>query len=138
MPNKRTPQHPDPSVARYMHLAKKLPVAGVKMAVASTSPETVATAPSIDIDNEIAREKKLKNDNIAQDIILKRQVADRLFILLGVETAAIFVLAFLQATRWPLHFQLENGSFKILVSATIMQITGMTFVVVRYLFPKPR
>lgn len=108
------------------------------MVVAGTPPETVATAPSIDINNEIAREKKLKNDNAEQDITLKRLVLDRLFAFLWVETAVIFAWAFLQATRWPFHFHLEDWSFKTLVGATILQITGMMFVAVRYLFPKAK
>jgi len=137
MSKRHNPKHPNDTVARYMNFAQQLPTAKViKEAVAAT--DTVATTPSIDINNEIAREQKLKNDNAEQDIALKRLVLDRLFIFLGVETTAIFVLAFCQATRWPLHFRLEDWSFKILVSATIAQITGMVFVVVRYLFPKSR
>jgi len=137
MTKKHKPKQPNDTVARYMNFVQQLPTAKViKEAVAAT--DTVATTPSIDINNEIAREQKLKNDNAEQDIALKRLVLDRLFIFLGVETAAIFVLAFCQATHWPLHFQLEDWSFKILVSATIAQITGMVFVVVRYLFPKSR
>jgi hypothetical protein len=94
------------------------------------------TSSQIDIEQEIAREQKLKNDNIEQDIALKRQTLNRLFRFLGVETAGVFLLAFCQATRWPLQFHLEDWSFKLLMTATILQITGMLFVAVRYLFPK--
>jgi hypothetical protein len=89
----------------------------------------------IDIEQEIARERKLKNDDAEQDIRLKRSTLNRLFIFLAVETVLIFVLAFCQGIHWPHHFHLEDWSFKVLTTATIAQIAGMLFVAVRYLFP---
>lgn len=89
----------------------------------------------IDISQEIARKQQLENENRAQDIRLKRITLDRLFWFLTVETALIFVFAFCQATNWPLDFGLEDWSFRLVVGATIAQITGMLFVAVRYLFP---
>jgi hypothetical protein len=97
---------------------------------------TVASAPSIDINDEIVREQKLKNDNVEQDIKLKRETLNRLFIFLALETGLIFAFSFFQAIRWPAQFHLEDWSFKLLVTVTIMQITGMLYVAVRYLFPK--
>ncbi len=99
--------------------------------------QTVApkTAERIDIEQEIARERKIKNDNAEQDIALKRTTLNRLFRFLTIETALIFLLAFFQGIHWPHHFHLEDWSFKLLVTATIAQITGMLFVAVRYLFP---
>ena len=87
------------------------------------------------IEQEIARERKLKNDDAEQDIRLKRSTLNRLFIFLVAETALIFLLAFFQGIHWPHHFHLEDWSFKLLVTATVAQITGMLFVAVRYLFP---
>jgi hypothetical protein len=107
--------------------AKRQPIRAVQMV--STPPRT-----RIDIEQEIAREQKLKNDNAEQDIALKRQTLNRLF--LGIETTGVFLLAFCQATHWPAQFHLEEWSFKLLMTATILQITGMLFVAVRYLFPK--
>lgn len=88
----------------------------------------------IDIDQEIAREQQIKNENAAQDIRLKRITLNRLFIFLAAETVLIFAFALVQGTQW-FGFHLEDWSFKLLVSATIAQITGMLFVAVRYLFP---
>jgi len=84
---------------------------------------------------EIAREKKLKNDDAEQDIQLKKLTLNRLFIFLASETVLIFVFAFFQATRL-FGFSLEEWSFKLLTSVTIAQITVMLFVAVNYLFPK--
>ena len=90
----------------------------------------------IDINQEIVREQKIRNDNAEQDIRLKRQTLDRLFKFLSAETTLIFLLAIAQATSWPADFHLDEASFRIVVGATIAQITGMLFVAVRYLFPK--
>jgi hypothetical protein len=58
-----------------------------------------------------------------------------LFWFLGIETFLIFAFTFCQATQLPLEFALPEWSFDILVTATILQIAGMVFVAVRYLFP---
>lgn len=87
------------------------------------------------ISREIAREKKLKNDDAEQDIQLKKTTLNRLFIFLASETFLIFMFAFFQATNL-FGFSLEEWSFKLLTSVTIAQITVMLFVAVNYLFPK--
>jgi hypothetical protein len=89
------------------------------------------------ISDELAREKKLKNDDAEQDIQLKKITLNRLFILLACETAIVFFFAFLQATRL-FGFALEEWSFNLLTSVTITQITVMLFVAVNYLFPKKK
>jgi hypothetical protein len=89
----------------------------------------------IDIEQEIARERKIKNDNAEQDIALKRTTLNRLFRFLTAETVAVFAVAFMQAVHKPWNFALQDWSFKLLVTVTIAQITGMLFVAVRYLFP---
>jgi len=89
----------------------------------------------IDIEQEVARKQQLENENTAQDIRLKRITLDRLFRFLIAETALIFLFAFFQAVNWPAQFRLEEWSFRLVVGATIAQITGMLFVAVRYLFP---
>jgi hypothetical protein len=88
-----------------------------------------------DIDDELIREKRLKNDDVEQNIQLKRKVLNRLFWFLGVETLFIFLFAFFQAVKWPFHFELKEWSFNILMTATILQIASMLLVAVRYLFP---
>lgn len=87
-----------------------------------------------DVDEELIRRQRLSNDDVEQNIRLKRVVLNRLFWFLGIETFFIFLFAFMQATHW-LGFTLEQWSFNILITATIAQITGMLFVAVRYLFP---
>jgi|GEM_PF-2393474 len=97
-----------------------------------------APAPEISIAAETARERKLKNDNAEQDIVLKRQTLNRLFWFLGVETALIFAVAICQALRWPHRFHLDEASFRVLTTATILQVAAMLSAAVRYLFPKGR
>jgi hypothetical protein len=87
------------------------------------------------ISDEIAREKKLKNDDTEQDIHLKKSTLNRLFALLVGETIIVFFFTFLQATH-DFHFALDEWSFKLLTSVTIAQITVMLSVAVNYLFPK--
>lgn len=89
------------------------------------------------ISREIAREKKLKNDDTEQDIRLKKITLNRLFIFLAGETIFVFLFAFFQATHL-FGFSLEEWSFKLLTSVTIAQITVMLLVAVQYLFPKSR
>lgn len=91
---------------------------------------------SIDIREELARRERIKNDDAEQDILLKRRTLNLLFYLLFVETLAIFVLSFMQAVHAPWHFAMQDSSFKILVGATILQITAMLSVAVAYLFPR--
>lgn len=100
-----------------------------------TNISTAQQTTTIDINLEIARERKIRNDDAEQDIRLKRSTLNRLFTFLSVETAVIFIFALLQATRYK-GFALEEWSFKLLISATLAQITAMLFVAVRYLFPK--
>lgn len=114
------------SPLRYRKFAELVPSPGGPAPVGSP----------IDINQEIARKQQLENENTAQDIVLKRVTLNRLFWFLTAETATIFLFALFQATSWPDHFRLEDWSFRLVVTATIAQITGMLFVAVRYLFPK--
>lgn len=103
------------------------------------SPPSKKSRPAIAVPHEldeIERERKrLENRDFAQNTQLKRRTLRVLFRFLAIETGMVFVFAFAQATEWPLGFQMEEWSFKLLVTATIAQITGMLFVAVRYLFP---
>lgn len=122
-------QKPDSPRQEVAHYLKALDTAKRKISVNFS-----AKAGKIDIEEETVRAQKIKNDNAEQDIRLKRVTLNRLFILLAAETVLIFIFAFLQATKL-LNFQLEEWSFKLLVTATIAQITAMLFAAVRYLFP---
>jgi hypothetical protein len=95
------------------------------------------TTPRRSIEDEIIRERKLRNDNAELDIRLKRKTLNILFIFLGLETVLVFYFTYLQATG-DHHFHLDEWSFKLVVSATLTQITAMLFVAVRYLFPKSK
>ena len=94
-----------------------------------------APAKTIDINQEILRRQELENNDFAQNTMLKRKTINRLFWFLAIETGLIFMFSFFQGTHAPHNFHLEEWSFKLLVTATIAQITGMLFVAVRYLFP---
>ena len=89
---------------------------------------------SYSLEDEIARRKALQNDKLAQNIDLKKKTLFVLFIFLAIETLLIFCFSFLQAT-FLLNFSLEEWSFKLLISATIVQITWMLSEAVKYLFP---
>lgn len=95
-------------------------------------PDDIKTS---DVDAEITRRRRLQNDDVEQNIRLKRVVLNRLFWFLGIETFLIFAFTFCQATKLPLAFELPEWSFNILVTATILQIAAMLLVAVRYLFP---
>lgn len=88
-------------------------------------------------DTEEKREKGLRNDALAQDIELKKKTLNRLFTLLTAETVVIFIFALWQGFRtW--GFNLEEWSFRLLVGATIIQITTMLLVAVKHLFPNSK
>jgi hypothetical protein len=122
------PRTPKDSLDFYFKLLNDAPAAA----------STPAPTSRVDINDEIARERKLKNDDAEQDIKLKRKTLWVLFVFLAGETLLIFLFTFFQAIRWPFGFHLDEWSFKLVVTATILQITGMLYVAVRYLFPKNR
>lgn len=86
------------------------------------------------IDDEIARKQNILNKGLEQDIALKKLTLLILFIFLGLETLCIFIFAFLQATN-TFKFKLDEWSFKLLIAATLSQITYMLQVAVKHLFP---
>jgi len=96
----------------------------------SNNQETVSVAKEID-----SRRRELENTAFEQDIKLKKGTFFYLILFLVIETALIFIISFFQG----LHifgFRLEEWTFKLLVTATIAQITGMFFIVVKHLFPQ--
>ncbi|MBT3817354.1 MAG: hypothetical protein HOE80_01125 [Candidatus Magasanikbacteria bacterium] len=80
------------------------------------------------------KRKELENEDYAQDIKLKKKTLNRLFWFLGIESLLIFIFTWYQATHW-LNFSLEEWSFKLLLSSTILQITYMLQMAIKYLFP---
>lgn len=101
---------------------------------AETDPYISSTAEAKSIEDVLAEREELKNEGIAQDIELKRTTLYRLFVFLGIETAVIFGFAFLQGSHL-FGFALEEWSFKLLLAATLLQITYMLQVAVKHLFP---
>jgi hypothetical protein len=81
------------------------------------------------------KRKELENDDLEQDIKLRRKTLTILFGFLGIETFLVFLFSFFQAIHWPLDFELEEWSFKLLFTVTIVQITFMTRIAVEHLFP---
>lgn len=89
----------------------------------------------ISLENTIAEKEGIKNIGRRQDINLKKKTLNFLHRLLFAETAVIFLFSFFQATEFPMSFHLEEWSFKLLVAATISQITVMLLIAVKHLFP---
>lgn len=79
--------------------------------------------------------QRIKNDGLKQDMKMKKITLWILFGFLAVETVAIFFFAFFQGIERPWGFRLEEWSFRLLVTATISQVTTMLIIAVRHLFP---
>ncbi|MFA5888653.1 MAG: hypothetical protein WCW47_01295 [Candidatus Paceibacterota bacterium] len=87
------------------------------------------------IQEKIALEKgQLENRAFEQDIGLKKNTLFILFWFLAAETVAIFVIAFFQGFKTG-GFEIEGWSFRLLITATITQITVMLLIAVKHLFP---
>jgi len=103
----------------------------------STSVSRVFRKP-VPFDEAMRNEKaKLENEALQQDIKLKKYTLIALFGFLTVETALIFVMTFFQGFEFG-NFSLEEWSFRLLISATITQITVMLLIAVRHLFPQKK
>lgn len=102
------------------------------MSYESAAPE------KIKIEDAIAEREKIKNIGIRQDIELKKATLKKLFLFLEIETAVVFLFSFFQAMHWPMNFGLEEWSFKLLIAATISQITAMLLIAVKHLFPNTK
>jgi len=87
------------------------------------------------IDDILADKERIKNIGLRQDIALKSATLKMLFYFLASETIVIFVFSFFQGIK-AFGFHLEEWSFKLLVIATILQITAMLLVAVKHLFPQ--
>jgi hypothetical protein len=100
---------------------------------------TLGTAPRTSINDKIreekARRQKIANDILEKDHRLKEATLKKLFRFLSAETGVIFVLAFLQGFGWK-DFELDQWSFRLVIAATLGQITAMLTIAVQHLFPK--
>lgn len=93
--------------------------------------------PRLNMEEEVVRAENLKNTAFEQDIRLKKITLIILFIFLGLETISIFSFAYLQGVNLQ-HFHLDEWSFKLLVTATLLQITYMVKIAVQHLFPQKK
>jgi len=76
--------------------------------------------------------QKIQNQGLLQDITLKRDTLFILFKFLRWETIVLFIFVALQALC---IFHLEEWAFRLLIVATISQITYMLQFAVKHLFP---
>lgn len=77
---------------------------------------------------------KTENENLKSDQSLKKTTLVLLFILLFFETLIIFIIAFMQGLHlW--DFDLDKITLRIVVVATLTQISAMLTIAVRHLFP---
>lgn len=90
---------------------------------------------SFDKKIEEARELRIRNNNTEEDQQLKKDTLRKLFWFLTAETGIVFIMAFLQGFR---IFHLDEWSFRLLLSATLLQITAMLTIAVRHLFPQKK
>ncbi|HEY8999298.1 MAG TPA: hypothetical protein VIM53_03190 [Candidatus Saccharimonadales bacterium] len=86
------------------------------------------------IDQKIRRQQ-IENDIAEADQRLKVKTLFILFGFLSVETIVVFMLAFFQGLQ-TYGFHMEEWSFRIVIGATIGQITAMLTIAVQHLFPK--
>jgi hypothetical protein len=100
--------------------------------------EPYHNVPTTSVWEQAAKSKEeLENEDYAQDIKLKKSTLWILFGFLTVETLVIFGFSFFQAVNL-FGFRLEDWSFRLLVTATISQITFMLHIAVKHLFPGHR
>jgi hypothetical protein len=78
--------------------------------------------------------QRIKNDGLKKDIEMKEKTLIILFLFLSIETLLMFIFSFLQATKI-FNFFLDEWSFRLLIIATISQITAMLSMAVKHLFP---
>lgn len=84
--------------------------------------------------------KEIENDGLQQDQTLKKYTLIVLFFFLALETVVVFIFAYLQGIgkAGDLDFRLDPWSFRLLLTATILQITAMLAIAVRHLFPSDK
>lgn len=76
-----------------------------------------------------------ENENLRNDQQLKENTLKLLFIFLGAETMIIFAITILQGFH-TLNFDLDDVTLRIVVVASLAQISTMLTIAVRHLFPQ--
>lgn len=79
------------------------------------------------------RSKNAELEELRIDRELKKQVANKVFIMLMMETMIILIILFLQGFKlW--GFAINDTTLNIFLPATILQISSMAIIITRYLF----
>lgn len=93
------------------------------------------------VDNRILEEEvrlaRIENDIREKDQALKEQTLRWLFILLGIETGVVFVIAVMQGFHLG-GFALDEWSLRLLLAATLVQTVSMLTIAIRHLFPQQK
>ena len=85
---------------------------------------------------QVERDKKeIENEASKADIELKKKSLKYLFLFLLFETIIVFSFAFLQGFAHK-NFHLEEWTFRLVIAATISQVTYMLQHAIKHLFPK--
>lgn len=122
----------------YASIRSFLDALKVETAPGQTPPSKVPpSGESLDekIQKEKGRKAQIENDIREKDQNLKTLTLKLLFIFLGFETFAAFVLAFLQGFNAG-NFNLDPWSLRLLVGATLLQTVGMLTIAIKHLFPQ--
>lgn len=89
-----------------------------------------------------ARVQEARAEDAEGDIKLKKKIARVIISILIAQTVLIFYIAISQGLgmlvyfNWPTSFHLEEWSFRILISGTLVETYYLMRIVVTYLFPK--
>lgn len=81
--------------------------------------------------------KERENDLISKNQGLKKLTLILLFILLFAESVTLFVLTFFQGFKFK-GFELDLWTLRIIVVASLAQISAMLTIAVRHLFPSKK
>jgi hypothetical protein len=84
---------------------------------------------------ELTPWEQLRYVDLQQDIDLRKTYARRMLVILGAEL--FFVnLVFLLYTAIGVHWRVPGTTMQVWLSATVVQVVGIVYVVTRYLFPR--
>jgi hypothetical protein len=79
--------------------------------------------------------EELRYQDLRQDIELRRRYALRMLWILGAELTFVNLM-FLLYTWIGVHWRVPGTTMQVWLSATVVQVVGIVYVVTRYLFPR--
>lgn len=83
---------------------------------------------------ELTPWEQLKHEDFWQDIQLRRMYATRMLWILGLELVFVNLMFLLYAWKG-VHWNVPGTTMQVWLSATVVQVVGIVYVVTRYLFP---